>query len=119
MLYICLPLNERRRDVTKDLESHWKIDLLDARDKYVLSNDFPNRSQAIRFLVEKNGTEMAVQSSGGSVRHHHVQSGEEGDRLSDQSHRTGLPRCDICRPTTISIVISACTTSLLWVRLSG
>ena len=29
-------------------------DLLEALDKYVLDNKFPNRSQAIRHLVEKN-----------------------------------------------------------------
>ena len=29
-------------------------DLLEALDEYVLSNKFPNRSQAIRHLIEKN-----------------------------------------------------------------
>lgn len=29
-------------------------ELLAALDKYVLENNFPNRSQAIRFLIEKN-----------------------------------------------------------------
>ena len=29
-------------------------DLLEALDEYVVSNPFPNRSQAIRYLIEKN-----------------------------------------------------------------
>lgn len=32
-------------------------DLLDALDQYVMENGFPNRSQAIRFLIEKNVAE--------------------------------------------------------------
>ena len=33
------------------------FDLLDALDQYVMENGFPNRSQAIRFLIEKNVAE--------------------------------------------------------------
>ena len=36
------------------MEFRWKMDAL---DQYVMENGFPNRSQAIRFLIEKNVAE--------------------------------------------------------------
>lgn len=57
-----LPLNERRREMSvKRFGVSLEDDLLDALDKYVLSNGFSNRSQAIRFLVEKNLAEQKWQ----------------------------------------------------------
>lgn len=38
-------------------------DLLEALDRFVTDNNFPNRSQAIRFLVEKN----LVEKSGNAI----------------------------------------------------
>lgn len=36
-------------------------DLLESLDQYVMENGFPNRSQAIRFLIEKNVAEKKWQ----------------------------------------------------------
>ena len=39
-------------------------DLLDALDQYVMENGFPNRSQAIRFLIEKTSSLCMIRTNG-------------------------------------------------------
>ena len=84
--YISLPLEINKHYMAiKRFGVSLEENLLESLDKYVDENGFANRSQAIRFLIEKNVAERKWQ-----YYYYHVRPGEESDSFQDCRYRARL-----------------------------